>query len=75
MNEQPNLVNRSKHDWRLRRASDKDQGEVFPTPNLEVAPGEDEIPESVHPYTTVDIDDPDEVGDPVLDRALEFQLR
>jgi hypothetical protein len=44
----------------------------WPSATFEVSRGEDD-PESIHLNTTVDIEDPDEVGDLVIDRLLELQ--
>ena len=45
----------------------------YSTASFVVEPGEDD-PEVTHVTTTVDIDDPDEVVDLVIDRMLELQL-
>lgn len=47
--------------------------ERYPTATFEVARGHDE-PDNVHLITTVDLDDPDEVGDLVSDRLVELQV-
>ena len=48
-------------------------GERFPSAQFEVAFGHDE-PKNVHLMTTVDLDDPDEVLDLVIDRLVELQV-
>ena len=45
----------------------------YPDTTFEVARAADE-PESILIWATVDVDDPDEVADPVLDRMLELQI-
>ncbi len=45
----------------------------YPTASFTVGPGEDD-PDATHITTTVDLDDPDEVVDMVIDRMLELQL-
>ncbi len=45
----------------------------YPTASFTVGPGEDD-PDATHITTTVDIDDPDDVVDMVIDRMLELQL-
>ena len=45
----------------------------FPTATFEVSHGEDDA-ESIHLTTTVDVEDPDEVVDIVIDRVLELQV-
>jgi hypothetical protein len=45
----------------------------YPTATFTVGPGEDE-PGLVHLMATVDVDDPDEVVDLVIERMLELQL-
>jgi hypothetical protein len=45
----------------------------YPTAQFAVERGHDE-PENVHLVTTLDLDDPDEVIDLVLDRLLELQV-
>lgn len=47
--------------------------ERYPEAQFEVARGHDE-PENIHLVTTVDVDDPDEVVDLVIDRLLELQV-
>jgi len=44
----------------------------YPTASFEVGRAEDD-PNSIHLTAIVDVDDPDEVGDLVLDRVLELQ--
>jgi hypothetical protein len=45
----------------------------YPAAAFEVEPGEDD-PEVTHLTTTVDVDDPDEVVDLVIDRMLELTI-
>ena len=45
----------------------------YPTATFEVGRAEDD-PNSIHLTAIVDVDDPDEVGDLVLDRLLELQV-
>jgi hypothetical protein len=45
----------------------------YPTASFAVVPAEDE-PDATHIITTVDLDDPDEVVDLVIDRMLELQI-
>lgn len=45
----------------------------YPTASFEVGPGP-ENPEATHIIVTVDIDDPDEVTDLVIERELELQI-
>jgi hypothetical protein len=45
----------------------------YPTASFDVGPGEDD-PEVTHITAVVDLDDPDEVTDLVIDRMLELQL-
>ncbi|OGY28419.1 MAG: hypothetical protein A2802_01940 [Candidatus Woykebacteria bacterium RIFCSPHIGHO2_01_FULL_43_29] len=47
--------------------------ERYPTATFDVTAGEDE-PTAIHLRTTVDLDDPDEVLDLVIDRVLAFQV-
>ena len=47
--------------------------ERYPSATFQVARAADG-PESILVWTTVDVDDPDEVGDLVLDRMLELQI-
>ncbi len=47
--------------------------ERYPEATFRIYRGQDE-PEAVHLIATVDIDDPDEVVDLVIERVLEFQL-
>lgn len=44
----------------------------FPTATFEVSRGEDDA-ESIHLTTVVDVEDPDEVVDAVIDRVLQLQ--
>lgn len=45
----------------------------YPTTSFEIGPSEDD-PDVTHITATVDIDDPDEVVDLVIDRMLELQI-
>ena len=45
----------------------------YPATTFAVEPGGDD-PEAVHLVATVEVDDPDEVVDLVIDRVLELQL-
>ena len=45
----------------------------YPTATFEVVPAADE-PGAVHIIATVDLDDPDEVADLVMDRMLTLQI-
>ncbi len=45
----------------------------YPNATFRVARAQDD-PDSVHLVATVDIDDPDEVVDLVIDRVLDYQL-
>ncbi len=45
----------------------------YPTARFQVGRAEDD-PQSIHITAIVDVDDPDEVGDLVLDRVLELQV-
>jgi hypothetical protein len=47
--------------------------ERYPTAAFTVEPGEDD-PEVTHLTTTVDLDDPDEVTDLVIERMLELTI-
>ena len=47
--------------------------ERYPDARFHVAPGPED-PREVHLVATVDLDDPDEVLDVVLERMLQFQL-
>ena len=60
----------------MQQALQDSQGLVrarYPGARSELAPSPDE-PQGVHLVTIVDIDDPDEVMDLVLERVLHFQL-
>jgi hypothetical protein len=46
--------------------------ERYPDATFELAPAPDD-PHSIHLIATVDVDDPDEVGDLVIDRVVEMQ--
>lgn len=62
-------------DARVRDAVTELQGTIracFPTASFEVAQGED--PVGTYVTVTVDIDDPDEVLDLVMDRLLDMQI-
>lgn len=45
----------------------------YPTASFVIGPGEDN-PEATHIIATVDVDDPDEVTDLVIERELELQI-
>lgn len=45
----------------------------YPTATFDIGPGEEDL-QVTHLTTTVDLDDPDEVADLVMDRMLELQL-
>lgn len=45
----------------------------YPTASFEAGPGEDD-PSGIYITATVDVDDPDEVVDLVIDRMLELQI-
>ncbi len=45
----------------------------YPTAAFDIGPGEDD-PELTHIIATVDLDDPDEVADLVMERMLALQL-
>ena len=45
----------------------------YPTASFIVGPGED-TPDATHITATVDVDDPDEVTDLVIERELELQV-
>lgn len=63
-------------DPRILRAIDELESIVrnrYPDTRFAVAPAPDE-PESILIWATVDVDDPDEVVDLVLDRMLELQI-
>jgi hypothetical protein len=65
-----------KLDPRIRDALGELKGMIlqrYPEATFEVSRGDDE-PESIHLTTTVDVDDPDEVMDLVVDRLLELQV-
>ncbi len=64
------------NDRRVEHALDELQTAIvarYPTATFEVSSGSDD-PGSIHLVTTVDIDDPDEVGDLVIDRLIELQV-
>jgi hypothetical protein len=46
---------------------------AYPTATFQVAPAEDD-PAIVHLVTRVDVEDPEEVADLVMDRMLEMQI-
>jgi hypothetical protein len=61
-------------DERTREAIQELQrtmSEHYPSTTFEVVPALDD-PESIHLLATADVDDPDEVGNLVLDRVVEF---
>ncbi len=63
------------YDSRTQQAIDELQHAIlsrYPAAGFEVGPAEDD-PNTIHITTIVDVDDPDEVGDLVLDRILELQ--
>lgn len=63
-------------DPRMEQAIEELIGAVqqrYPAATFEVAPGQDE-PDAVHLVATVDVEDPDEVLDLVIDRVLELQI-
>ena len=63
-------------DPRVSGAIEQLQGLIrqrYPAAEFEVSTDPEE-PENVHLITTVDLEDPDEVLDLVLDRVLEFQV-
>lgn len=62
-------------DARIEQAVDELQGmikERYPTASFEVGPEED--PSGIYVTATVDIDDPDEVMDLIIDRLLDIQI-
>ena len=62
-------------DERTQKAIDELQNRIaerYPAATFEVARAVDD-PDSVHLITVVDVDDPDEVGDLVIDRVVELQ--
>jgi hypothetical protein len=70
-NEQPGFL-----DERTQRAVQELEETIrlrYPTATFELACGVDD-PASIHLITTVDVDDPDEVGDLVIDRVVELQV-
>lgn len=61
-------------DTRARQAIAELQGTIrerYPTATFEIARAADD-PAILHMITTVDVDDPDEVGDLVVDRVVEL---
>lgn len=63
-------------DERTQRAVDELRGIItqkYPTASFELSRAADD-PESIHLTTIVDVDDPDEVGDLVIDREVELQV-
>jgi hypothetical protein len=63
-------------DPRIRQAIDELRRTIrerYPSAQFAVERGHDE-PENVHLITTVDLDDPDEVVDLVLDRMIELEV-
>jgi hypothetical protein len=70
-NEPPGLL-----DERTQRAVQELEETIRrhdPMATFELTCGEDD-PASIHLITTVDVDDPDEVGDLVIDRVVELQV-
>jgi hypothetical protein len=68
--EQPRFL-----DERTQRAVQELEGTIrqhYPTATFELSGAVDD-PASIHLITTVDVDDPDEVGDLVIDRVVELQ--
>jgi hypothetical protein len=62
-------------DERTRQAIAELQGEIrrrYPTASFEVSRPPDD-PDGIHLTAVVDVDDPDEVGDLVIDRVVELQ--
>jgi hypothetical protein len=45
----------------------------YPTASFVIGPGED-APDATHIVATVDVDDPDEVMDLIIDREIELQV-
>lgn len=63
-------------DPRVQRALDELRSTIqerYPTAGFSVSRGHDE-PENIHLIATVDLEDPDEVGDLVSDRLIELQV-
>jgi hypothetical protein len=63
-------------DARMQQAVDEMTEAIrqrYPEASFEISRGIDE-PEQVHLWTTVDVDDPDEVLDLVLERLLEMEI-
>ena len=63
-------------DPRTRQVIAERQGTIaqrYPSASFEVARASDD-PASIHLITVVDVDDPDEVGDLVVDRVVELQV-
>ena len=63
-----------KLDERTRQAIDELQNTIaerYPSTTFEVVPAQDD-PESIWLLATADVDDPDEVGDLVLDRVVSL---
>ena len=61
-------------DERTRQAIQELQRTIierYPATTFEVVPATDD-PESIHVVATADVDDPDEVGDLVLDRVVSL---
>ena len=61
-------------DERTRQAIQELQRTIierYPSTTFEVVPATDD-PDSIHVLATADVDDPDEVGDLVLDRVVEL---
>ncbi len=63
-------------DRRTRQAISELQGAIarrYPTASFEVSRATDD-PASIHLVAVVDVDDPDEVADLVVDRVVELQV-
>ena len=63
-------------DQRTRQAVTELDGTIrqhYPSAAFDLSPSPDD-PRSLHLIATVDLDDPDEVGDLVLDRVLELNV-
>lgn len=61
-------------DERTRQAIQELQSTIierYPSTTFEIVPASDD-PESIHVIATADVDDPDEVGDLVLDRVVSL---
>jgi len=63
-------------DYRTQQAIRELQSVIaarYPTTTFDVVRGADD-PRSIHLLTVVDVDDPDEVGDLVVDRVVSLQV-